>query len=217
MKVGTDAVLFGAWADVEHANRILDIGTGSGVISLMLAQRSQSQVHIDAVEIEHQDAEQAKENVLNSPWPDRISIHQVPIQQFESEVKYDLIVSNPPYFNNSFQPPDQNRLRTRHTVALDFNALIKSVIRLLKKDGTFNVVLPYTEGLDFITLAEHHQLFCSRLWSFRSRKEKPIERLLLEFRFHSFNKEEGEIVHYEKGDTWTNAYQALTKDFYLKI
>jgi len=217
MKVGTDAVLLGAWANVKHANRILDIGTGSGVISLMIAQRSQPSVHIDAVEIEHLDAEQAKENVLNSPWPDRISVYESSIQNFSSQSNYDVIISNPPYFNNGFQPPNQKRSQTRHTIALDFDSLLKSIIRLLKKDGTFNVILPYTEGLEFIALAEHHQLFCSRLWNFRSRKEKPIERLLLEFRFKLFDKEEDEVIHYEKDEAWTNVYKALTKDFYLKI
>jgi tRNA1Val (adenine37-N6)-methyltransferase len=217
MKVGTDAVLLGAWININQANRILDIGTGSGVISLMIAQRSQAQVHIDAVEIEHHDAEQAKENISNSPWPNRISIYESPIQNFSSETKYDLIVSNPPYFNNSFQPPDQNRLRTRHTITLDFDELLKSVIRLLKKEGTFNVILPYNEGLEFIGLAKQHTLFCSRQWSFRSRKEKPIERLLLEFKFQPSDQEESEIVHYEKDDTWTNTYKSLTKDFYLKL
>ena len=217
MKVGTDAVLLGAWVNVMHANRILDIGTGSGVIALMLAQRSSENVHIDAVEIEHQDAMQAKENISNSPWPNRISVYEVPIQQFSSEVKYDLIASNPPYFKNSFQPPDKKRLHTRHTVSLDFPELLSFVARLLKPHGRFSVILPYTEGLEFIDLAKQHTLFCSRQWSFRPREEKPIERWLLEFQFQSSEKEEGEIVHYKEADQWTEDYKVLTKDFYLKL
>ncbi len=217
MKVGTDAVLLGAWLNVMHANRILDIGTGSGVIALMLAQRSSEHVHIDAVEIEPQDALQAKENILNSPWPNRISVYELPIQQFTSELRYDLIVSNPPYFNNSFQPPDKKRLHTRHTVSLDFTELLSSVVRLLKPEGKFNLILPFSEGLEFIDLAKQHALFCSRQWSFRPREEKPIERWLLEFQLKSTKKEEGEIIHYTKADQWTEDYKNLTKDFYLKL
>ncbi len=216
MKVGTDAVLLGAWANVNHADRILDIGAGSGVITLMLAQRSES-AHIDAVEIEHLDATQANENILNSPWSNRISIHEVSIQQFTSGVKYDLIVSNPPYFNNSFQPPDQKRLHTRHTVSLNFKELLAAVVRLLKIDGKFSIILPHTEGLEFIELAKLEGIFCSRQWSFRPRKERPVERLLLEFQFQPKEEEEAEIIHYGVNGEWTEEYKALTKDFYLKL
>src|SRR6187551_2766436 len=147
MKVGTDAVLLGAWTNVNDVNRILDIGAGSGVIALMLAQRSGNLVHIDAVEIEKEDAMQARENIQRSPWPECISVHEIPIQKFSPEIKYDLIVSNPPYFNNSFQPPDKKRLHTRHTISLDFTELLSSVARLLQPGGRFNVILPFTEGL----------------------------------------------------------------------
>lgn len=217
MKVGTDAVLLGAWAKVNDAERILDIGTGSGVIALMMAQRSSDQVLIDAVEIEHEDVMQAKENVLQSPWSGRISVHETSIQNFKTEIQYDLIISNPPYFNNSFRPPNKKRLRTRHTISLNFPELIKSVIRLLKPEGKFNVILPYIEGLEFIKLAKQSALHTSRQWSFRPRKGKPIERLIIEFQFQSIEKEEDEIIHYKENEEWTNAYKVLTKDFYLKL
>jgi len=217
MKVGTDAVLLGAWANVSHANRILDIGTGSGVVALMLAQRSSNLICIDAVEIEKEDAIQARENIVHSPWSDRISVHEIPIQKFSSELKYDLIVSNPPYFNNSFQPPDKKRLHTRHTISLDFTELLSSVARLLQPGGRFNVILPFVEGLEFIQLAKKQKLFCSRQWSFRPRKEKMIERWLLEFQFDPTKTEEGEVIHYKETEDWTEEYKALTKDFYLKL
>jgi tRNA1Val (adenine37-N6)-methyltransferase len=217
MKVGTDAVLLGAWTNVKEANHILDIGTGSGVIALMLAQRSSNLTHIDAVEIEKEDAIQARENILHSPWPERISVHEIPIQKFSPEVRYDLIVSNPPYFNNSFQPPDKKRLHTRHTISLDFTELLSSVIQLLKPNGRFNLILPFTEGLEFIALAKQHALFCSRQWSFRPRKEKMIERWLLEFQLSATKTEEREVIHYNKTDEWTDDYKELTKDFYLKL
>jgi tRNA1Val (adenine37-N6)-methyltransferase len=206
MKVGTDAVLLGAWTNLSDADRILDIGTGSGVIALMLAQRSSNLVRIDAVEIEKEDAIQARENILHSPWSERILVHEIPIQKFSSEIKYDLIVSNPPYFNNSFQPPDKKRLHTRHTISLDFTELLSS-----------NVILPLVEGLEFIQLAKIQKLFCSRQWSFRPRKEKRIERWLLEFQFSPTKTEEGQVIHYKETEDWTEEYKELTKDFYLKL
>lgn len=217
MKVGTDAVLLGAWVNVNHANQMLDIGTGSGIIALMLAQRSTESVHIDAVEIEHEDALQAKENSTNSPWANRISVHEVPIQNFTPETKYDVIVSNPPFFNNSFHPPDKKRAHTRHTVSLDFTTLLQNAVRLLEPDGKLNVILPFTEGIEFIELAKMNALHCSRKWSFRSRKEKPIERWVLEFKLRATEKEEGEIIHYQKSENWSEEYKRLTKDFYLKL
>jgi tRNA1Val (adenine37-N6)-methyltransferase len=217
MKVGTDAVLLGAWVNVDRVETILDIGTGSGVIALMLAQRSSKPVCIDAVEIEHDDVVQAKENILNSPWPNRVSVHEVSIQHFTSAIQYDLIVSNPPYFNTSFQPPDKKRLHARHTIALTFTELLQSVVRLLKPDGRFTVILPFTEGNEFVELASRHAVWCSRQWSFRARREKQIERWLLEFRLHLTVKEEGEIIQYEEFENWTDQYKALTNDFYLKL
>jgi len=216
MKVGTDAVLLSSWADVNKAENILDIGTGSGVIALIMAQRTADAV-IDAVEIEIQNVEQAKENVLNSPWDEKISVHNISIQEFLPTRSYDVIISNPPYFNNSQLPPDQHRHKSRHTVSLDYKSLLVAVKRMLNPNGRFNVVLPFTEGLQFITLAAKYELFCSRQYSFRTRREKPIERWLLEFSFHELAKEEGEILLYEKGLVWSDAYVRLTSDFYIKL
>lgn len=215
MKVGTDAVLLGAWANLHNAVSILDIGTGSGVIAIMVAQRSSPTTRIDAVELEQLDANQAHENVLHSPWPEKIKIHHTSIQQFVTERKYDLILSNPPYFINSQEPPDKKRLQTRHTVALNFLDLLKVVKKMLSPDGTFHVILPRVEGLQFIDLALQYELFCTRQWSFRTRKEKPIERWLLEFSFHNTTHEEGEILLYESDTQWSATYKNLTKDFYL--
>lgn len=216
MKVGTDAVLLGAWANISNAKRILDIGTGSGVIALMAAQRT-SDTRIDAVEIQRQDAEQASENVVNSPWPTRIFVHNIGIQEFTVPEAYDVIVSNPPYFNNSLEPPDKRRHQTRHTVSLNYGTLITAVRSFLKPDGRFNVILPYTEGLQFIELAAQSMLYCSRKFSFRTRSTKPIERWLLEFSYQKAPIEEGEVKLYEKGLEWSESYVALTQDFYLKL
>jgi len=217
MKVGTDAVLLGSWANVKTAKSILDIGTGSGIIALMVAQRTSSDTKIDAVEIEKQDAKQALENILNSPWPDKISIHHLPVQEFLPPKRYDVIISNPPYFNNSHEPPDKRRHQTRHTISLSYEALISSSERLLNRDGKFNIILPYTEGLQFITRALQKKLFCTRKYSFRTRSEKPIERWLLDFSTQEQYLEVGEIVLYKEGLTWSDSYVCLTRDFYLKL
>lgn len=216
MKVGTDGVLLGAWADVANCRRILDIGTGSGVIALMLAQRSESDVTIDAVEVEKEDADQAKENVEQSPWANRITVFQSPIQKYQTEGSYDLIVSNPPYFNNSAKPPNEKRIQARHTTSLPYEVLLKHVTQLLSNDGRLAVILPYTEGIEFEALAKERGLFCIRKTAFRTRREKPIERWLMEFGAHEVEKSDDEILLYSDGLEWSDDYIRLTRDFYLK-
>lgn len=215
-KVGTDGVLLGSWVNVKETdNYLLDIGTGSGLIALMLAQRTGSTVHIDALEINADDANQARENVARSPWPERISVHVTAAQHFKSENRYDLIVSNPPYFRKSLRPPDEKRTIARHTLDLSFEDLLFTVTRLLSSGGRFGVVLPYSEAMHFITLAEHSGLYPLRITSFRTRIHKPIERMLMEFSRVKDACAKSEIVLYTKGDQWSDEYRALTFDFYL--
>lgn len=221
MKVGTDAVLLGAWVNIHQAQTILDIGTGSGVIALMLAQRTAHQpaIHIDAVELEAADADQARDNATQSPWAPRLHVHQVSIQQFHPPGTYDLVVSNPPFFNNSLMPPGERRGQTRHTVTLDHHTLVQEVTRLLSPKGTFNVVLPVTEGNQFITLALQTGLHLSRQWAFRTRQGKPVERWLLEFAKLPVpldTVEKGEILLYGQGLEWSDPYRKLTEAFYLR-
>lgn len=217
MKVGTDAVLLGAWVEINQSKHILEIGTGNGTIALMLAQRSQENAAIDAVEIEANDASQANENFLSSPWSSKLHVHHIPIQKFSTDKKYDLIVSNPPYFNNSHRPPDEKRHQARHTITLSYGELVSSTLRHLHEDGKFNVILPFTEGLQFIELAKQSHLFCTRQYSFRTRAEKPIERWLLEFSRTQRPVDTGEILLYKGGEEWSDAYVKLTRDFYLKL
>lgn len=218
MKVGTDGVLLGAWTNVQHANTILDIGTGSGLIALMLAQRTADTVQIDAIEIEQQAFEQACENIRNAPWHHRVKAHRTALQEFVPPHGYDLIVSNPPYFQNSQKPPDEKRVQTRHTTSLSYPELLSSSATLLNNTGRLCVILPFTEGLQFIALARHYKLYCSRQWSFRTRPEKPIERWLLEFSLNSQpTPETAEILLYQHGEEWSDEYRALTKAFYLKL
>lgn len=217
MKVGTDGVLLGAWADVTTATQILDIGTGTGVIALMLAQRASESVTIDAVEIDDQAYADAQENIAASPWHDRIHIHHTAIQKFTTPAQFDLIVTNPPYFQKSYKPPAAQRETARHTEQLTFDDVLSVTERALTPAGKLNVILPYTEGLQFIDLAHHKGLHCTRKWVFRTRANKPVERYLLEFGWTKTDVEEGEILLYSEGENWSPGYKALTRDFYLKI
>ena len=217
MKVGTDAVLVGAWANMNEPQRILDIGTGSGTIALMLAQRSMGKAVIHAVEIEAIDALQAEENFQKSPWASSLKIYHTAVQEFFPGISYDLIISNPPYFNNSQRPPNGKRHQARHTVTLSYLDLIGTVLRLLSDHGTFNVVLPFTEGLEFLSLAQQHGIWCTRKFSFKTRADKPTERWLMEFSKRKANVETGELVLYQQGDDWSEDYKTLTKEFYLKL
>lgn len=216
MKVGTDGVLLGAWLALQNPTTILDIGTGTGVIALMLAQRTGKDTRIDAVELEQQAYEQATENVKQSSWSDKVRLQLGAIQDFNPPHRYEVIVSNPPYFQNSQKPPDERRLQTRHTDTLSFEELLEAVRRLLTTHGKFNVILPNNEGLAFVDLALKHKLYCSRQWSFRTRKEKPVERWLLEFSPEPLTKTVGEVILYKTGEIWSDEYRNLTKDFYLR-
>jgi tRNA1Val (adenine37-N6)-methyltransferase len=222
MKVGTDGVLLGAWTDVVSAQSILDIGTGTGLIALMCAQRSNSEAHIDAVEIDADAATQACENVAASPFANKITIHNADIKLFESGIQYDCIVCNPPYFSESLRCPDKPRNTARHTDTLPFATLLSAVEKLLSNDGTFNIILPVTEGEEFIDIACSSQFgfaLHSRVNVYPTPQAEP-KRLLLALR-------KTDSAHYEtQTDTlviehsrhvYTEEYIALTKDFYLKM
>lgn len=217
MKVGTDGALLGAWTDVRQTTQILDIGTGTGLIALMLAQRASESVTIDAVEIENQAYADAQENIAASPWHDRIHLHHTAIQNFNPSTKFDLIVTNPPYFQKSYKPPTAQREMARHTEQLTFDEILILSEKLLTSNGKLNLILPYTEGLQFIDLADHKGLHCSRKWIFRTREGKSIERFLLEFRWEKKDPDEGEILLYSSGDEWSVGYKDLMREFYLKI
>ena len=216
MKVGTDAVLLGAWADVSNCDQILDIGTGCGVIALMLAQRSEEKVFIDALDIDQPSCDESKSNFDASPWSKRLSVICNSIQNYQQKKYYDLIVSNPPFFSNSFKPESATRMQARHTTHLDVLTLISSVKQLLKSSGRFAAVLPFAEGLEFVSVCERHELCCSRKCAVRSRAHKPVERWLMEFQYLKTESRQEEIIIHDLGDQWDTSYKELTKDFYLK-
>lgn len=216
MKVGTDGVLLGAWVDVENVNSALDIGTGSGVIALMIAQRSLNAT-IHAVEIDEASALQAKHNFENSPWSSRMTIDPISLQAFAStsNKKFDLIVSNPPYFNKSLKSPSPERTLTRHTAELPNSDLLNGVKTLLAPEGRFCAILPYTEGNILIAEAVNYGLYCNRKLFVQTKPDKPIIRILTEFSFHKKRLPDNTIsIHTADGD-YTDEYKQLTADFYL--
>jgi tRNA1Val (adenine37-N6)-methyltransferase len=216
MKVGTDGVLLGAWTGVKGAHTILDLGTGTGIIALMLAQRTSGNSIIEAVEVDEQACRDAEENFSSSPWKERLTLHQTSIQSFAPGKLFDLVVSNPPYFKNSMKPPDKQREHARHTATLSHADILHAAERLLEKKGRLAIILPFQEGNDFIELAGPG-LNCIRKCAFRTRKNKPIERWLLEFSATRRKMEEEELVLYSGPGQWSSPYIALTKSFYLKL
>ncbi len=217
MKVGTDGVLLGAWVNVDNSKRILDIGTGTGLIALMAAQRNETAA-ITGIEIDEAAYLQATENVAISPWKNRLTIKHTSIQDFSNnnETQFDLIVSNPPFFINSTKSNNQLKNQARHTDTLSFEDLVKVVNKLLLPEGKFSVILPYEEGKIFINLAKEKGLFCTKKINVKGRDFKPVERLLLQF-----EKIEKALVEYNfviqksaKRHDYTDDYIALTKNFY---
>jgi len=218
MKVGIDGVLLGIWAPVDEAAHILDIGTGTGLIALMIAQRSQAIV--DAIDIEPQAVLQATVNAAHSPWSERVKVMEISLQDFaEATVqRYDLIVSNPPYFINSTKAPYENRSTARHTDSLSHEELIKNAILLLKPTGRICVILPVNEGLRCIELAIQHGLYCSSQVSVFPKPGADAKRLLLEFSLRSCEKSISSlIIETEQRHHYSQDFTRMAKDFYLKL
>ncbi len=217
MKVGTDGVLLGAWAPIEGAARVLDIGTGSGVIAIMLAQRLPS-AQVEGVEIDPQSAGQASENMRLSPWSDSLRCHQTSFQDFyrQAGANYDLIVSNPPFFTGGTLSENQDRHAVRHAIKLPHGDLLLGVKKLLAPSGRFALILPLMEGTRFRELAESYGLYCRRCTSVRPRPGKPVARLLMGFSQDRGSCLEDEMtLQEESGDERSEAYRSLTADFYL--
>lgn len=216
MKVGTDGVLLGAWASTTE-DRILDIGTGTGLIAIMLAQRTKTAL-IEAVEVEEEAYHQAKDNIENCNWSNRIKAHHCSIQNFDTTSKYNLIISNPPFFVASTKAPNKERNTARHTDNLSFDDLIKTVIQLLKPDGIFSLILPTVEAEKFIQLAVHQKLYLNKKCIVKPNPTKPSKRTLMEFSFLQKETMETElIIETETRHQYTKEYISLTKDFYLNF
>lgn len=217
MKVGTDGTLLGAWAQAPAGQcRILDIGTGTGLIALMMAQRF-PEAHIVGIDIDADAVSQARENVMESPFSDRITIQQCDVLQFDDTDGYDAVVCNPPYFVDSLTCPDEQRTTARHTVTLSFEGLAKAAFRLLKTDGIFSVVIPTDNRSSMETAVRMEGFFLSRVYLIKTTPQKEPKRQLIEFRKSPVNKtdteEESIQISPNKRSPW---YQQLTQAFYIK-
>lgn len=219
MKVNTDGVLLGAWADVENAASILDIGTGTGVIALMLAQRNPT-AQLIGVEIDEVASEEARENVQESIFKDNVRIIHSSIQDFtvNANTVFDVIVSNPPFFTGGTFSANENKAQVRHTIKLPHGDLLHSVNSLLSNSGCFCVILPYIEGLRFIELAERSQLYANKITEVRHRKDKSIERLLIKFnKTKSIPIKDDLYIMNEDASSYSDKYINLTKEFYQQF
>jgi tRNA1Val (adenine37-N6)-methyltransferase len=216
MKVGTDGVLLGAWTDVHQARSILDVGTGTGLIALMLAQRS-PQARIVGIDIDEVAVGQANENMLASPWADRLTARCQDVRSLCPEVRYDTIVSNPPYFIDSLKCPDGQRSTARHTDTLDMAALLGKVNELLTPEGRFSVVLPADQYEQLIRMAEWEGLYPSRRTDVITRPGLPPKRVLVELRKMRGSIRYDELVVELERHVYSKEYIALTQDFYLKM
>lgn len=218
MKVGIDGVLLGSWVKTEYSKRILDIGSGTGLIALMIAQRSDS--FIDAIDIDEKAVFQAKENVSNSPWSNRISVQKISLQDFvkKKPEPYDLIVSNPPYFNNSTKAPTDNRTLARHTDSLSHEELIENAILLLKPTGRICIILPVVESLHCISYALNKGLFCSKHCSVYPTPGSRIKRVLIEFSQQNTERITTELT-IENGirHQYSPQFIEMAKEYYLKL
>lgn len=221
MKIGTDGVLLGAWASLEqNPFSILDIGTGTGVLALMLAQRSNAEL-IDALEIDEDAYEQAVENFENSDWGDRLFCYHAAFDEFveemQDEEKYDLIVSNPPFYSAEYSSGDEKRDQARFAGALPFNELLKGVATLLSKRGKFAVIIPKQEETNFLKMAKKIGLFPQRLTYVRGNKDSEVKRVLLELGFSEVEVLPQELTIENTRHDYTAQYIGLVKDFYLKM
>ena len=217
MKVGTDGVLLGAWVDVASmSKRSLDIGTGTGVIALMLAQRV-ADAQILGVDIE--SVEEAATNAASSPWADRLRFEQTAVQQLDAP-HFDLIVSNPPFFVESLRCPDRGRTMARHAVALPFDELCDAVVRLLAPDGRFALVLPTSEAERFVACCEGKLALC-RLTEVRTTPRHAPKRSLMELvhvaQAPARVQRDALTIGTGEHETYTEEYRLLTRDFYLKF
>lgn len=216
MKVGTDGVLLGAWANLYNGNTILDVGTGTGLISLMLAQRFPNS-KIDAIEIDHEAYLQAKSNFENSSFNTQLSIHESSFQDYLSNEKYDLIVSNPPFFTvNNLVDFDQ-RKQARQQETLNFDELINKTSLLLNDNGSACFIIPYDQSDFFIEIAAKNKLKLAKILYVKGNNLSPIKRVLLEFSFQEKKLLEENLIIEEERHQYTNNYIELTRDFYLKM
>jgi len=219
MKVGTDGVLLGAWVQLSsNAFSILDIGSGTGLIGLMMAQRSNAEV-IDAVELNEQAYIQTVGNFEQSDWGDRLFCYHASLQEFAEEIdeEYDLIISNPPFYTSTYKELEKDRAMARHSESLPYSDLLVGVTRLLSENGTCAFIIPFSEEENFIALAKQCNLFVNRITRVKGTEQAAIKRSLLQFSFIEKTTEITELIIELERHLYTDDYKKIVQDFYLKM
>lgn len=217
MKVGTDAILLGTWAPVDGIKRILDIGCGSGVLSLMLAQRCQGEAHIDALDIDCGAIEQTEQNVYHSPWPKSVVAHHVDLKNYR-EQGYDLLISNPPYFEHGQTFQLKSRQQARHTITLSHQQLLADTERLSHSQSLLALVVPVDVGELISQISAEYGWYVSRYCQVFSTPKKPaIRQLLLMGRNRSVVVEKTQLVIHQSDGRYSSEFVNLCRDFYLKM
>ena len=219
MKIGTDGVLLGAWTSVDNNPfSVLDIGAGTGVLSLMLAQRCDAQI-IEALEIDDRAYEQCVENFEQSIWNDRLFCYHASLEEFAEEIddKYDLIICNPPFYSEDYKTENKQRDLARFQDAMPFEHLLESAVKLLSNDGSFSVIIPFSEEKKFIELARTVGLFVKRILHVRGNPSAELKRSLIEFVFTSLKIEIDTLIIETARHQYTKDYINLTSNFYLKM
>lgn len=217
MKVGTDAVLIGSWCTTDNINSVLDVGVGSGVISLMIAQRCDA--NITAIDVDDHAVMQAKGNFSISPWYDRLSVHHVDFSDyaFNTKEKYDLVVSNPPYFTHGILAPCNKRRTARHADSLNYQQLFDGVVQVLADKGRFALILPYDAEVEIEKLASERSLHLIRKCHVYPKIDGNIKRVMWEFsKENAFFHKEDLVIEHDR-HVYSSEYIELTRDFYLKM
>ena len=221
MKIGTDGVLLGAWADIqENTNSILDIGTGTGVIALMVAQRSSAQL-IDALEIDENAYEQAVENFEQSDWGDRLFCYHAEfgefVEEMQDEEKYDLIISNPPFYNSDYKTTSEERDIARFQDALPFELLLEGSTYLLSENGKLAVIIPKNQEEYFLDVAKNFGLFPEKITYVKGSPTTEIKRCLILLNLNPTKTAKDELIIEHDRHQYTKEYQNLVSPFYLKM
>jgi tRNA1Val (adenine37-N6)-methyltransferase len=215
-KVGTDGVLLGACADLTGGKKILDVGTGTGLIALMAAQRSKAA--ITAIEPEIKSYQEAYENAANSKWSDRVKVLNIGFCEYSPciDEKFDVILSNPPYFRDSLKNPDAEKSDARHSGSLTSSDILEGAVNLLNPGGSLQLILPYIEGTLFIAEASQYSFFCNRIIKIKPVPSGDIKRLILKFeRIKKPLKEKFLTIETGPRHRYTEEYKEITRDFYL--
>ena len=220
MKVGTDSIMLGSWVNPGNALTVLDIGTGSGLLAIMLAQKTRPDCTISGLDIDSNAIEQARENAQNCPWTNRLHFIHCPLQIWQNQGKFDLVVANPPYFNSPKEaqtPSAQSRLIARQTLSLSHQQLIIKVAEILSLQGHFYCVLPVQNALTLIEYAQTHGLFCTRLLIVKARPDGEAIRYLMAFSRQICERNIEYLAIYSHDQNYSPAYKALCKGYYLNF